>query len=326
MFLFLLNIYRQLPYKYRNIAARLSLPVMLPLRYLANLKPFIVIGEKMYLSPFDNACLKYRAVNKNYELTLTDMFCALASKMNNPVVVDAGANYGIYMLHSIVLARRGLVRNVIAIEPDKSAFKCLNKSVNSSGCNHLVALINGAISSKEGTINLRKNIRSSMDNRIDYGISSDNKFPVKSIHRVNTVNLGQILENDLTVEYIFKIDIEGAEFDAIKTMKEQLKLIPGYTIFFEFFPCALKDSGIKISSFLDLIKEIEPTVFYERFSSNFYRHDENSFYKRLEQVEYDDPLNKEGPVTEVMISNIDTVEKFMTSKHKLEDISETLSM
>ena len=82
MFVFLLNIYRQLPYKYRNIAARLSVPVMVPLRFLANLNPSIIIGEKMYLSPFDNACLKYRAVNKNYEIALTDMFCALASKMN----------------------------------------------------------------------------------------------------------------------------------------------------------------------------------------------------------------------------------------------------
>ncbi len=297
---------------------------MLPLRYLANLKPFIIMGEKMYLAPSDNACLKYRALNKDYELALTDLFCALASKMNNPIVVDAGANYGVYMIHSIVLARRGLVRNIIAIEPDKLAFNCLNKTVNSSGCNEFVDLINGAISAKEGTVNLRKNIRSSMDNRIDYGIHTSKKFPTKSIHTVNTVNLGKLLENDLSIEYIFKIDIEGAEFDAIATMKEQLKLIPGYTIIFEFFPCALKDSGVNISCFVDLIKEIKPTVFYEIYNSDFYKLNENSFYKRLEQVEFDDPLNKEGPVTELIISNLDTVEKFMNTKN-IEDNSNNIN-
>ena len=227
----------------------------------------------MFLSPFDNACLKYRALNKEYELALTDIFCAIASKMNYPVVVDAGANYGIYMLHAIVLARRGLVRNIISIEPDKTAFKCLHKTVNSAGCNKFVDLINGAICSKEGSINFRKNIRSYMDNRIEYGINYENKFPTKSIQKVNSVNLGKILENDLTVEYIFKIDIEGAEFDAIKTMKEQLKLIPGYTIIFEFFPCALKEAGVKISCFIDIIKDIKPTVFYEIYDRKFYNLD-----------------------------------------------------
>ena len=311
MLTFFINLYRRLPYKYRFLSTYFSWPI----RILSSTSSFIRIGEKMFLSAADNACLKYRSENKNYELGTTDLFCSLASKMDFPIAIDVGANYGIYMLNASVLARRGLIKKVIAIEPDINAFKCLQKTVVSLECADLVQIINAACAEGDGRIRFRYNARSSMDNRI-YQEDQKNNFVTKKIVEVNSINLGNLIKKDINNQYIFKIDIEGGEYQAIKSMREALLNMPGYTIFFEYFPIALKEAKVNLMDFVNLIKDISPSSFYERKPYDYFKLDQSEFYERLINCEFDESYNYEGPFTEFMISNIFGVEEFMKKNYK----------
>ncbi|HVH16348.1 MAG TPA: FkbM family methyltransferase [Candidatus Angelobacter sp.] len=144
--------------------------------------------------------------NREYEL-----FPAFELTRPRQVVVDAGANAGLYSIIASVSAKQ-----VIALEPDSQIFKTLSYNISS---NHLtnVVLKQSALSRKKGsagfyrrgntqlgTIRTRRNVEPILVDTIS----------LKELPDENTQAQGRQID-------LLKLDIEGSEFDVIQSSDEK---------------------------------------------------------------------------------------------------------
>jgi FkbM family methyltransferase len=122
-------------------------------------------------------------------------------------VVDAGANVGFFTL----LALQNGASKVYSIEPDVSAFFCLQKNFRR---NPSVVLIQKALSAVKGTTEFyyaESNVANSMIKPTTVYMSDV----------VNTIDLQTIFDIESYINLI-KLDIEGSEFEVIQTLPREL--------------------------------------------------------------------------------------------------------
>ena len=214
---------------------------------------YTILGTKMLLDQNDSLELsKHGSYNKDETNFVKKCI------QPNSIVVDVGAHIGYYTLLMAKLA--GYVH---AFEPNKENFAILEKNVALNALGN-VKLYNAAASDKKGSTLLYKCESNSGMHRL---------YPSNWCHGghdvVETMRLDDVLDR---ADFI-KMDIEGAEYCALKGMERILSERP--TLFMEFDPPSITESGA------------EPRELYEYIKSFGYNirllNGEND-YDRIEQI------------------------------------------
>ncbi|ADN50925.1 FkbM family methyltransferase [Vulcanisaeta distributa] len=149
----------------------------------------------------------YDILGEHYELN--HWLALVLNTTKHAVIVDVGAYIGGYTVRACKKAKR-----VIAIEPLESAATLLRKNVELNNCNNVV-LIKKAVWKEQGKVPMKIVEFNEEESRID--------------HNGNIIIEADTLDNiikELGIDRIdfLKIDIEGAEAEAIHGMKETLKI------------------------------------------------------------------------------------------------------
>ncbi len=196
-------------------------------------------GHVMYLDEKDSLAL---SINKTFEPIETEI--AVKEIKKGDTVIDLGANIGYYTL---IFARLvGEKGKVYAFEPDKDNFKILKKNVEKNGYKNVI-LVNKAVSDKTGETKLYI----SPDNKADHRIySSDEK---RKYTTIKMVKLDDYFKKSNEKIHFIKLDIQGAEYSAVKGMQQLLKRSRKIKLVTEYSPIALKRFGIDPEEYLKLL-------------------------------------------------------------------------
>jgi FkbM family methyltransferase len=126
-------------------------------------------------------------------------------------IIDAGANIG---LSTNYFLERFPGAQIICIEPDKSNFKTLEFNVRQRRSN--VRLYNKALWYKNEILYLTDKFRDGEDWSRSISTSNEN-----SLSEVEAITVDDLIKgNSLATIDLFKIDIEGAEFDLYKNSSD----------------------------------------------------------------------------------------------------------
>lgn len=185
-------------------------------------------GHKMFLDLKDALGLSVRA----YEPLETEFVKKEIKKGN--VVLDLGAHIGYYTLIFAKLV--GENGKVIAFEPDPDNFALLEKNVKVNDYQN-VTLVQKVISNKTGKAKLYLS-EVTPGHRIYNSVDSHQSIETE------TIRLDDYFKNyDGKIDFI-KMDIEGAEGEAIQGMTSLLERNENVKIMTEFWPSGLEKSGI----------------------------------------------------------------------------------
>ena len=238
----LLFIYRPLHKIFGGTFIGRLYPIKFVMRYfvpLVRTNKTQVDGHIMYLDKYDSLKL---SLNGIYEEDETRLIKKTVKK--GDVVIDIGANIGYYTL---IMARNvGKKGKVYAFEPDPENFSLLKKNIKKNGYQNAV-LVQKAVSDKNGEISLFLSDSNTGDHRI-----VDTKDGRNSV-KVEMISIDDFL-NDVKINFI-KMDIQGAEYFALKGMKETLKKSNNVKMFTEFWPSGLREFGIRPGKYIDLLTE-----------------------------------------------------------------------
>jgi len=198
----------------------------------------LIQGHKMFLDSEDSLRLSLSGVYEPFE---TETIKDIVKK--GDIVMDIGANIGYYTL---LLARFvGDKGKVIAFEPDSDNFVLLKKNVEINGYKNVI-LVQKAVSNKTEKIKLYLHKNDKKQHSIYDSSNSRKSIEVESIRADNYI--------DEKVDFI-KIDIEGAEGEAVLGMDDLLKKNEKIKIITEFSPCSLEKSSVGPKEFLELLLE-----------------------------------------------------------------------
>jgi FkbM family methyltransferase len=160
------------------------------------------------------------------------------------VVVDVGANIGVYTLYA---ARQMKGKGKIySFEPTPRTFGILRDNVQVNGFQELgiVELHCEAVSEASGTARLSVFSNDSGHNTL-FGDEGERI-------EVPTISLDEVLSAEPRVDLV-KIDAEGAEPLILRGMRSIIDRSPGIRILMEFAPVHLRRAGVDPCGFLDEI-------------------------------------------------------------------------
>ena len=164
------------------------------------------------------------------------------------VVVDVGANIGIYTLHGARLTGPG--GRVFSFEPTPRTFEVLKENVLTNGFGDRVQLFPMAVSNQNGQAPLyTQKGQCGWNSLFRYEDQADE--PVM----VETVCLDDALQSIDRID-ILKIDAEGAEPFILRGMKRILRDNPQLTILLEFAPSHIKRAGVVPVDFVHQLTRI----------------------------------------------------------------------
>ena len=189
----------------------------------------------------------YHAFRGPMEPGVTKYFCSMIKP--GAVVVDVGANVGIYTLLAARLMQGS--GKVYSFEPTPRTYQILKDNVQVNGYLELglIHLHQLAVTDRTGTAQL------SIFNG-DCGHNTLFKDDGASVDiEVLTTSLDEILAKEERVDLV-KIDAEGAEPLILRGMKRIIKRNPGIRIILEFAPVHLRRAGSSPSAFLDQITSL----------------------------------------------------------------------
>jgi len=166
----------------------------------------------------------------SYEPFTTEIFKRVVKKGN--IVVDLGANIGYYSL----LAARivGMEGKVYAFEPEPRNHGLLLKNIELNKYSNIIP-VQKAVSNKSGATKL---FISTSGGHSIHELSDGRDFV-----EVETVTLDEFLKEEGHHVDVIKIDVEGAEIDAIEGMKQVIKENRNLKMFVEFWPYAIRKAG-----------------------------------------------------------------------------------
>ena len=138
----------------------------------------------------------------------------------NPYIIDCGANIGLSIIYFKTIYPDA---DIIAFEPDKQIFNILTKNIQSFKLNK-VRLVSKAIWSKKTTLNFQSE-------------GADAGRIITTTTRENTKRI----QTDCLIDYLnkpvdlLKIDIEGAELEALESCKNKLHFVENLFIEYHSF-------------------------------------------------------------------------------------------
>ncbi|MBA2527101.1 MAG: FkbM family methyltransferase [Pyrinomonadaceae bacterium] len=230
-----------------------------------------VQGHKMFLDPRDHLNLFSNGIYEPFETEIVK-----TEIRKGDIVLDIGANIGYYTLIFANLV--GPEGKVFAFEPDARNFALLEKNVEANGY-HNVILVNKAVSNKNGKIRLY--LSDDIGDHRTYDPGDGRKFGEIEAIRLDDY----FMQGSSRVNFI-KMDIQGAEWDAIQGMNLLLQKNKDLKVITEFSPKLLRISGIRPEDYLRLL----------------INHD-LKLYHADERVQKIEPVNIAEPLEKWMPSN-----------------------
>ncbi|MEK7991784.1 MAG: FkbM family methyltransferase [Thiotrichaceae bacterium] len=202
---------------------------------------YTVNQHKMYLDSKDSLNLASGQVFEPDEVELVKKHIK-----QGDVVIDIGANIGYYTLLFAQLV--GETGRVIAFEPDPDNFELLHKNVSLNQY-HNVTLIQKAVASENSQAPLFLCDENKGMHRLYDSVCCQTSIEVE------TVCLDDYLPTLVNKVNFVKIDIEGAEYNALQGMQnilrqQQPKLLT------EFSPAALFEYGIEPQTYIDFLSQL----------------------------------------------------------------------
>jgi len=185
----------------------------------------------------------YHAFRGVPEPGVTARFLALVRP--GAVVVDVGANVGIYTLYAArLLQGRG---KIYSFEPAPETFRLLHENVQVNGYleTGLVEMHQAAVTDRAGCAQLAVFAGDSGHNTLFWDQECERVG-------VQTLTLDQILEREPRVDVV-KIDAEGSEPLVLRGMRRVVERSPGIRILLEFAPSLLRRAGVEPAAFMDEI-------------------------------------------------------------------------
>ncbi len=229
-----------------------------------------VQGHKMFLDPRDHLNLFSSGMYEPFETEIVK-----TEIRKGDIVLDIGANIGYYTLIFAKLV--GPEGKVFGFEPDPDNFALLKKNVEANNY-HNVVLVNKAVSSKNGKIKLYRS--DDIGDHRTYDSGDGRKFV-----EIEAIRLDDYFDQgNARVDFI-KMDIQGAEWEAIQGMSLLLQKNKGLRIITEFAPELLRISGIRPEDYLGLLVNHEFKIYHA---------DERM--KKIESVNITEPLDKWMPI------------------------------
>jgi FkbM family methyltransferase len=196
-----------------------------------------VHGHRMFLDPMDSLRLSITGNYEPFETSLVER-----EVRNGDVVLDIGANIGYYTLLFARMA--GETGKVFAFEPDLANFRLLQRNVERNGYRN-VDLVPQAVSRLTGRLSLFLSPTNMGDHRVYDSQDGRNSIQVDAIRLDDHFRSYQG-----RIDFI-KMDIQGAEADALQGMEALLRSHRGIKLMTEFWPVGLKRAGTEPSVFLD---------------------------------------------------------------------------
>ena len=207
-----------------------------------------VFNHKMFLDSIDTHGLSIRGVCEPFE---TELVKKEIKKGN--IFLDRRANIGYYTLIFAELV--GESGKVFAFEPDSTNFNILKRNIKLNGYQNIVP-IQKAISNKtgKGKLYLSKYNRGA---HMIYNLDGKREFI-----EIETIRLDDYFKEPANKMDFIKMDIEGAESQAIQGMTSILKKNKNLKIFTEFNPPILKRLNIEPKEFLNLFVKFGFKLYY----------------------------------------------------------------
>ena len=213
-----------------------------------------VYGHNLTIDENDSLQL---SIWPNYEPLIADIF--YSEVKTGDVVLDIGANIGVFTLLGAKLV--GSEGSVYAFEPDPENFSLLTQNVNQSRYKN-ITLVNKAVNSQTCPLKLYQ----SESNRGDHQIHDSGQN--RKFISVQGVAIDDYFdENEKRVKLI-KMDIQGAEWDAIQGMSNILNQDHPLIIISELWPFGLLRAGVSTEIYLSFMKERNFEIFHINHASN----------------------------------------------------------
>ncbi len=191
------------------------------------------------------------------------------SSRPNPFIIDCGANIG---LATIYFKRLYPEAKVVAFEPDPAIFSTLQENLESANVSRGVSCVQACVTSTPGEVTF-------YSDHADGGsliAASSNKKPIT----VKAVSLAEYLTEK--VDFL-KIDIEGAEYDVLNSVKDKLGGVEN--IFVEYHSFS-KDRQT-LAEILTILSEANFRYYLEPGGS----HSKNPFLERQQYEGMDMQVN-----------------------------------
>ena len=203
----------------------------------------LIQDHKMFLDKFDSLDL---SINKEYGFLETKII--KDEIKSGDIIIDLGAHIGYYTL--LFARQSGRDGKVFAFEPEPSNFSILKKNIHENSYQNVIA-IQKAVSNSNSQIDFWVGQESSGANRI-YQPKQTNTQKFK-ISKVDSIKLDDYFLNSEYINKInfIKMDLEGAEYQAILGMNLLLKENKKISILTEFSKKSIEDSGYTSSEFID---------------------------------------------------------------------------
>lgn len=198
-----------------------------------------VQGHKMLLDSKDDLRLSIHGVFEQHETELVKK-----EIKKGDIILDIGANIGYYTL--IFAKSVGEEGKVFAFEPEPDNFALLKKNVEINDYKNVI-LVQKAISNKTGRTKLYLCEEGPGDHRIYDWLDGRQSIEIEVIRLDDYFK-----DYDGKIDFI-KMDIQGAEGEAIQGMPNLLDKNKTVKIITEFAPLWLKRSGIEPEEYLKLL-------------------------------------------------------------------------
>lgn len=181
----------------------------------------------------------------NFEYGSEKLFCELLEP--DMVVLDIGANLGIYTLHALSAGCE-----VYSFEPVPRTYEIMKQNIKANGFADTgkAHTFNCAVSDNNKPVSFYYNVKMcGHSNMFEAEGDSDREISV------DCVVLDDLLADIPHIDVV-KIDVEGAEYNVLSGMKKILDRNPGIRILIEFAPTHIIRAGRKPEDLLRLIKEL----------------------------------------------------------------------
>lgn len=223
-------------------------------KHLRN-NPYNFKGFNLFLNP-DDETITDSLVYGGYEEHELHLIKKLIK--SGDVILDIGANIGLFTVNCALAT--GATGKVFSFEPEPINFSFLKKNIALNKVNNVVPF-QMAVSSSDGECVFYVNPKNKGDHRMfgDKAHTSTITVPMTSIDSA-------LKDLDVKVN-IIKMDIQGAEMQALIGMKETLSAADSPCLLIEFWPYGLKISGSDPSRLLALL---------ESYGFKFYMIDEST--------------------------------------------------
>lgn len=160
------------------------------------------------------------------------------------LIADVGANIGFYS--SIFSGLTGTQGHVYSFEPDQKNFKKLKKNISGlSNC----TLVNSAVGQRTEKLNFYTSHRLNVDHRT----VKPEKFD--SVLEVDCFSLDDYLKDNTKLNFI-KMDIQGAEMNALLGMKNILSSNKDLKIISELWPYSMIRAGYNTEDMITYLNSL----------------------------------------------------------------------